>query len=564
MALKLIQGKQIATASWATNAISASYSLSSSFAISSSRAISSSFATSASWAPNLSPIAVTGSTLYSTTPVAGPGFGGFNQDSIFLGSESGQNATSADNSNFLGNRAGYQATSARYSNFLGYLAGTNATNANNSNFLGYLAGTNATSANNSNFLGRVAGYQATSANYSNFIGWVTGYRAVSASFSNLVGNIVGSSDTAANSIGRNNIIIGTGITLAPQQKDSINLGGIIFATGSYFSTATDPISTFSGSVSNAKVGICTSTPEYTLDVSGSLRVTNGITGSLFGTSSWAVSASFATSASSATSASFTLTASYISPTFISASAAASGFGSGGGTGTISVAGSTLYSTLPAAGPGFNTDNSILLGEGAGQNATNANNSNFLGQYAGTEATNASYSNFLGYGAGAGANSASYSTLLGYLVGYDETSANSIGSNNIIIGTGITLAPQQKDSINLGGIIFATGSYFNTQNEPYSGSQYGIGMVGINVVHPSYTLEVGGTVSFPDINNTASPDVLYRNQITGEITYAAAPTATSATVNEINTPNNSNVFIRPLELEQSKHTTINIYNNLNFI
>jgi len=58
-----------------------------------------------------------------------------------------------------------------------------------------------------------------------------------------------------------------------------------------------------------------------------------------------------------------------------------------------------------------------------------------------------------------------------------------------------------------------------------------------------------------------PDVLYRS-VTGEITYAAAPSA--ATINQINTPAGENVFIRPVELEQSKHATINIYNNLNFI
>ena len=49
--------------------------------------------------------------------------------------------------------------------------------------------------------------------------------------------------------------------------------------------------------------------------------TGSFSGSLFGTSSWAYSASQA------------ITASYISPTFISASAAASGFGSGGGGST---------------------------------------------------------------------------------------------------------------------------------------------------------------------------------------------------------------------------------------
>jgi hypothetical protein len=101
-----------------------------------------------------------------------------------------------------------------------------------------------------------------------------------------------------------------------------------------------------------------------VEITGSLNVSQGITGSLFGTSSWAqnaqtasfvtasnvfgpfgsssiASASFAVSSSRAVSSSFALTssfattASYISPTFISASAAASGFGSGGGGGDTS-------------------------------------------------------------------------------------------------------------------------------------------------------------------------------------------------------------------------------------
>ena len=72
--------------------------------------------------------------------------------------------------------------------------------------------------------------------------------------------------------------------------------------------------------SSGNVGIGTTTPNAKLDVSGSaivtgsLTVTNGITGSLFGTSSWAISASNATTASyvlQAVSASFASTASYV-------------------------------------------------------------------------------------------------------------------------------------------------------------------------------------------------------------------------------------------------------------
>jgi hypothetical protein len=53
-------------------------------------------------------------------------------------------------------------------------------------------------------------------------------------------------------------------------------------------------------------------------------------------------------------------------------------------------------------------------------------------------------------------------LIGYNAGYDYF--GSIGANNIVIGTNITLNASQRDSINLGGIIFATGSYFNTGSQ----------------------------------------------------------------------------------------------------
>jgi hypothetical protein len=250
-----------------------------SFAVSASRAVTASYALNS---VNSGPIAVTGSTLYSTNPAAGPGFSVNN--SIFLGLQAGLNAsgayfsnffgqyagqlaTNAYYSNFFGLYAGISATNANYSNFLGSQAGQSATNANNSNFLGQLAGYLATNANSSNFLGYYAGYQATNANYSNILGYFAGYSAVSASYSTLIGYQAGYN--AISSIGSNNIIIGTNITLAAQQKDSINLGGIIFATGSYSTTSGNP---FSGSVSGAKVGIGTSTPSYTLDVSGSTRI----------------------------------------------------------------------------------------------------------------------------------------------------------------------------------------------------------------------------------------------------------------------------------------------------
>lgn len=284
----------------------------------------------ASWAisaiSSSRPIAVTGSTIYSTSPLAGinpdtinsiflsddAGAGAINaSNSNFLGYRAGVSATNAADSNFLGQGAGFEATDAQYSNFLGNNAGNSATNAANSNFLGPFAGENATDADNSNFLGQNAGSSATNANnsnflgqsagssainanssnflgqdagadatnayYSNFLGNSAGRTAASASYSTLIGYQVGFNASATDGIASNNIIIGTNITLPDQSKDSINLGAIIFATGSFNDVnAGEP---FSGSVapSVGRVGINIVTPLYNLDVSGSGNFSNNLT-----------------------------------------------------------------------------------------------------------------------------------------------------------------------------------------------------------------------------------------------------------------------------------------------
>jgi len=248
----------------------ASFALTSSFyggnVTSASYALTSSFAVSASWAPGGSggPISVSGSTLYSNDPVTS-GFTTIN--GIFFGSNAGLNATSADSSNFLGFEAGNGATNSGYANFIGYQAGWSSPEAILSNFIGFQAGWNADTASNANFIGYQAGLQATRANFSNFMGWGAGSNATSASYSNFIGFKAGASTSPSS----NNIVIGTNITLANSRKDSVNIGGIIFATGSYSTTTGDA---FSGSMADAKVGINKSLPAYTLDVSGSLAASS--------------------------------------------------------------------------------------------------------------------------------------------------------------------------------------------------------------------------------------------------------------------------------------------------
>ena len=235
-----------------SSSISASFATTASYfggsVVSSSYAVTSSFAVSASWAPGgASVVSTSGSTLYSTN-LATSNF-------------------SADNSILLGFQAGQDATNAIYSNFIGYQAGYSAPEAIVSNFIGVGAGFNADSASYSNFIGQNAGQSATKASFSNFIGWAAGSNATSASYSTFIGTKAGSTTSP----GTNNIIIGNNISLPNGTIGSINIGGIIFATGSY------PVVTgnnFTGSMTDAKVGINKLLPQYTLDVSGSLAASS--------------------------------------------------------------------------------------------------------------------------------------------------------------------------------------------------------------------------------------------------------------------------------------------------
>jgi hypothetical protein len=166
------------------------------------------------------------------------------------------------------------------------------------------------------FIGNNAGDSAVNAEFSNFLGHSAGGGAASASYSNLIGFQVGVKIGSSPGIGKNNTIIGSNITLENGRQDSINIGGLIFGTGSYSTLVGNP---FSGSA-NGRIGINQPLPVFNLDVSGSGRYTNGltvtgsliapnITGSLQGTASWALNAITSSYILNAVSSSFASTAS---------------------------------------------------------------------------------------------------------------------------------------------------------------------------------------------------------------------------------------------------------------
>ena len=188
--------------------------------------------------------------------------------SNFIGYNTGAGATNASYANFLGSSAGFKASEATSSNFIGTGAGGFATYANNSNFIGSGAGSSAGYANNSNFLGTEAGVAASGASNSNFVGVFAGKGANFAAYSNLLGYQAGMT-FSGNNIGLNNIIIGTNISLPDATTNSMNIGGVLFGTGTYATTTGDPSVT---PVSGGKIGIGIVNPLYTLDVNGDAHI----------------------------------------------------------------------------------------------------------------------------------------------------------------------------------------------------------------------------------------------------------------------------------------------------
>ncbi len=142
---------------------------------------------------------------------------------------------------------------------------------------------------------------------------------------------------------------------------------------------------------------------------------------------------------------------------------------------------------------------------AGNRASGASQSNFIGAGAGYASPNARSSNFIGLFAGA-FSTAQYSTLLGYRVGNNGDSSlfsalgAGIGNNNIIIGTNISLPDNTANAINIGGVLFGTGTNADVGTTvpftPPIKTAIGSGKIGIGVLpaDQTATLNLTGTTS----------------------------------------------------------------------
>ena len=188
--------------------------------------------------------------------------------SVYLGEQAGFNAASSSYSTLIGPFAGMAATRSLFLTALGYSAGISMSDAGNSTAIGPFAGYAAYNAVGSSFLGVYAGASAASSSYSTFIGPYAGWRVSGSSYSTFIGYNTGFNST----LGNNNIIVGTNVTLASGSSNSINIGGLIFGSGSYNNTG----SVSSGSA-NGFIGINQPNPQFNLDISGSARATSDVT-----------------------------------------------------------------------------------------------------------------------------------------------------------------------------------------------------------------------------------------------------------------------------------------------
>ena len=376
-------------------------------------------------------------------------------NSNFLGNNAGNGATYASNSNFFGEKAGYQATSASQSNFFGFNAGFG-TYANNSNFFGYQAGQNASYASQSNFFGFNVGYGATNANNSNFFGNNAGYGATYANDSNFFGYQAGSGAISAsysNFLGNS---AGNGATNAVYS----NFLGF-------------------GAGQNSTDGGNSNFLGYLAGQNASYASYSNFLGNNAG-----YAAGYSTNSN-----------------FIGQSA--------GYNATYSVNSNFLGQN---AGHSSYSTGSNFFGLDAGRSVFSSY-SNFLGVSAGQNAASAGYSNFFGYQAGSGATNASYSNLFGYNVGR-IFAGNSIGTNNIILGTNISLPNNTVNSLNLGGILFGTGAYSATTGNPSITPQTN-GRIGIGVVTPQERLHVSGNTRVDGgLSATTISATTYNNLPTG--------------------------------------------------
>ena len=144
-----------------------------------------------------------------------PVLGSNGGQSLFLGTQAGQNNTGNENT-FLGIASGQANTSGNFNTFVGKGAGSANTTGAFNTFIGRLAGQSNTTGQFNTFLGTTAGSSNTTGSYNFFLGGNAGYSNTTGAFNVMVGTGSGGQNTT----GQSNTMFG-------------NTSGAANTTGSY-------------------------------------------------------------------------------------------------------------------------------------------------------------------------------------------------------------------------------------------------------------------------------------------------------------------------------------------
>ncbi len=193
---------------------------------------------------------------------------------VFIGSKSGWQSLSINNT-FVGTQTGYNNVAGFRNTFIGTRAGYSNINSDDNTFIGYIAGNGNTSgANNAAF--------GSSTLYNNALGFYnlaagdsalynTGTGAASATEG--AGNTgVGFRTLYTNTTGSNNTALGNNANVTAANLSNATAIGYRAAVGQSNSIVLGSINGTNGATADTRVGIGTTTPATTLDISGTTKI----------------------------------------------------------------------------------------------------------------------------------------------------------------------------------------------------------------------------------------------------------------------------------------------------
>jgi hypothetical protein len=323
-------------------------------------------------------------------------------DNTFMGFAAGRSLNGTGNT-FYGNYIGQSQISGSNNSYFGNNTARSVSGGSNNAYFGDNVASNSTggTANNNSFFGAQSGYSNTGIN-NVFVGYQSGYGNTSGANNAFLGYLSGTNNTT----GTNNIAIGNMANfLINNSSNSIAIGSLTSTSGSNQVVIGNAIT---------GLGINVNTPTTMLDVNGGARIRSlSISGSVLTVDNLG---NLGMGTIAATPNYFTFTGGNIIT-----------LNNSDNIQLASTSGAYLIGTN--TGLRMDNNNSVYIGNFAGNNTTTGANNNFIGELAGRGNTTGLDNNFLGREAGRFNTTGNYNNYLGNSAGRSNTS----GQHNNFLG-----------------------------------------------------------------------------------------------------------------------------------